>query len=75
MILFNSLEEKAAFDRFSDLMAKMMIKHGPVVLKRRKERLIEALRSSVEITAKPSTEGISRRMNAYYREGNISRKH
>ena len=25
----NTLEEKAAFDRFSDLMAKLMVKHGP----------------------------------------------
>ena len=28
MILSNTLEEKAAFDRFSDLMAKMMIKQA-----------------------------------------------
>ncbi len=75
MILSNTLEEKAAFDRFSDLMAKMMIKHGPMVLKRRKERLIEAIRSSVEITARPSTEEISRRMNAYHRAGSSCRKH
>ena len=33
MIPSNTLEEKAAFDRFSDQMAKMMIKHGPSVLK------------------------------------------
>ena len=75
MILSNTLEDKAAFDRFSDLMAKMMIKHGPMVLKRRKERLIEAIRSSVEIAAKPSTEDISRRMNAYHRAVNSCRKH
>ena len=49
MIPSNTLEEKAAFDRFSDLMAKLMVKHGPSVLKRRKERLIEAIRSSVDI--------------------------
>ena len=47
MILSNTLEEKAAFDRFSDLVAKLMVKYGPPVLKRRKERLIEAIRSSV----------------------------
>ena len=70
MIPSNTLEEKAAFDRFSDLMAKMMIKHGPSLLKRRKERLIEAIRSSIEITTKPSTEEAARRMNAYHRAVN-----
>ena len=49
----NTLEEKAAFDRFSDLMAKLMVKHGPSVLRRRKERLIEAIRSSVDIKPGP----------------------
>ena len=67
MIPSNTLEEKAAFDRFSDLMAKMMIRHGPSVLKRRKERLIETIRSSIEITTKPSIEEAARRMNAYHR--------
>ena len=70
MIPSNTLEEKAAFDRFSDQMAKMMIKHGPSVLKRRKEQLIEAIRSSIEITTKPSTEEAARWMNAYHRAVN-----
>ena len=74
MIPSNTLEEKAAFDRFSDLMAKMMIKQGSSVLKRRKERLIEAIRSSIEITTKPSTEEVFRRMNAYHRAGNSCKK-
>lgn len=65
MIHSNTLEEKAAFDRFSDLMAKLMVKHGPAVLKRRKERLIEAIRSSVEITPSVLPEDVSRRLNAY----------
>ena len=62
----NTLEEKAAFDRFSDLMAKLMVKHGPSVLRRRKERLIEAIRSSVDISPGIPPEEISRRLNAYY---------
>ena len=74
MTFCNTLEEQATFDRFSDLMAKMMIKHGPSVLRHRKEQLIEAIRSSVEITAKPSTEEVSKRMNAYHRTVNSCRK-
>ena len=67
----NTLEEKAAFDRFSDLMAtdlmaKLMVKHGPSVLKRRKERLIEAIRSSVDINPGIPPEEVSRRLNAYH---------
>ena len=62
----NTLEEKAAFDRFSDLMAKLMVKHGLSVLKRRKERLIEAIRSSVDITPGILPEEVSRRLNAYH---------
>lgn len=60
------LEEKAAFDRFSDLMAKLMVKHGPSVLRRRKERLIEAIRSSVDINPGIPPEEVSRRLNAYH---------
>ena len=66
MIPSDTLEEKAAFDRFSDLMAKLMIKYGPSVLKRRKERLIEAIRSSVDITPGIKPEDVSRRLNAYH---------
>lgn len=62
----NTLEEKAAFDRFSDLMAKLMVKHGSSVLKRRKERLIEAIRSSVDISSGIPPEEASRRLNAYH---------
>ena len=62
----NTLEEKAAFYRFSDLMAKLMVKHGPSVLKRRKELLIEAIRSSVEINPGIPPEEVSRRLNAYH---------
>ena len=62
----NTLEEKAAFDRFSDLMAKLMVKHGPSVLKRKKERLIEAIRSSVDINLGIQSEDVSRRLNAYH---------
>ena len=65
----NKIEKKAAFDRFSDLMAlmaKLMVKHGPSVLKRRKERLIEAIRSSVDIKPGIPSEEVSRRLNAYH---------
>ena len=62
----NTLEEKAAFDRFSDLMAKLMVKHGPSVLRRRKERLIEAILSSVDISPGLPPEEVSRRLNAYH---------
>ena len=66
MIPSNTLEEKAAFDRFSDLMAKLMVKHGPSILRRRKERLIEAIRSSVDINPGIPPEEVSRRLNAYH---------
>ena len=62
----NTLEEKAAFGRFSDLMAKLMVKHGPSILRRRKERLIEAIRSSVDINPGIPPEEVSRRLNAYH---------
>ena len=62
----NTLEEKAAFDRFSDLMAKLMVKHGPSVLRRRKERLIEAIRSSIDINPGIQPEEVSLRLNAYH---------
>ena len=62
----NTLEEKAAFDRFSDLMAKLMVKHGPSILRRRKERLIEAIRSSVDISPGIPPEEVSQRLNAYH---------
>ena len=67
----NTLEEKAAFDRFSDLMAKLMVKYGPSVLRRRKERLIEAIRSSVDISPGIPPGEVSRRLNAYH--NNIER--
>ncbi|MBR4395065.1 MAG: hypothetical protein IKT01_01550, partial [Eubacteriaceae bacterium] len=66
MIPSNTLEEKVAFDRFSDLMAKLMVKYGPSVLKRRKERLIEAIRSSVDINPGIQPEEVTRRLNAYH---------
>ena len=66
MIPSNTLEEKVAFDRFSDLMAKLMVKHGPAVLKRRKERLIETIRSSVDINPGIRPQDVSRRLNAYH---------
>jgi len=65
MTLSNKLEERVAFDRFSDLMAKLMVKHGPSVLMRRKERLIEAIRFSVDINTGIPPEEVSRRLNAY----------
>ena len=74
MILSNTLEEKAAFDRFSDLMAKLMVKHGPAVLKRRKERLIEAIRSSVDIVPAESSADASRRLQAYHNAADKYRK-
>ena len=66
MIPSNTLEEKVAFDRFSDLMAKLIVKHGPAVLKRRKERLIEAIRSSIDINPGIQPQDVSRRLNAYH---------
>ena len=75
MIRSDTLEEKAAFDRFSDLMAKLMVKHGPSVLKRRKERLIEAIRSSVDISPGIPPEEVSRLLEYYIRmEGLIKDK-
>jgi hypothetical protein len=47
-------------------MAKLMVKHGPSILRRRKERLIEAIRSSVDINPGIPPEEVSRRLNAYH---------
>ena len=65
MIRSDTLEEKAAFDRFSDLMAKLMIKYGPDLLKRKKEELQKLILSSVDISPKFSVERFNRRLKAY----------
>jgi len=36
--------EKAAFDVFTDMMAKMMIKHGPKVLQKQREQVLDEMR-------------------------------
>ena len=59
--------EAAAFDRFADLMAKLMIKHGPAVLKRRKEKLIEAICASMETVSPISTQTVLKRLEAYHK--------
>ena len=66
MIRSDTLEEKAAFDRFSDLMAKLMIKYGPDLLKRKKEELEKILLSSIDISPVLSTEALYRRLKAYH---------
>ncbi len=66
MIPSNALKENAAFDRFSDLMAKLMIKHGPAVLKQRQDRLMEAIWSSAEFTPYQSSEKVIQRLKAYH---------
>ena len=66
MIRSDTMEEKAAFDRFSDLMAKLMIKYGPDLLKRKKEELEKILLSSIDISPVLSTEALYRRLKAYY---------
>ena len=65
MIRSDTLEEKVAFDRFSDLMAKLMIKYGPDLLKRKKEELEKILLSSIDISPVLSTEALYRRLKAY----------
>lgn len=66
MIRSDTLEEKAAFDRFSDLMAKLMIKYGPYLPKRKKEELEKILLSSIDISPVLSTEALYRRLKAYH---------
>ena len=66
MTFSNTLEEQAAFDRFSDLMAKMKIKYGPDLLKRKKEELEKILLSSIDISPVLSTEALYCRLKAYY---------
>ena len=59
-------EEKVPFDRFSDLMAKLMVKYSPDLLKRKKEELEKILLSSIDISPVLSTEAIYRRLKAYH---------
>lgn len=66
MIRSDTPEEKAAFDRFSDLMAKLMIKYGPDLLKRKKEELEKILLSSIDISPVLSTEALYRRLKTYH---------
>ena len=66
MIRSETLEEKAAFNRFTDLMAKLMIKYGPDLLKRKKEELEKILLSSIDISPVLSTEALYRRLKAYH---------
>lgn len=66
MTFCNTLEEQATFDRFSDLMAKMMIKYGPDLLKQKKEELEKIMLSSIDISPVLSTEALYRRFKAYY---------
>ena len=58
--------EAAAFDRFVDLMAKLMIKYGPTVLKKRKEKLIEAICASMETVSPISAQTVLKRLEAYH---------
>ena len=66
MIRSDTLEEKATFERFSDLMVKLMIKYGPDLLKRKKEELEKILLSSIDISPVLSTEALYRRLKAYH---------
>ena len=66
MIRSDTLEEKAAFDRFSGLMAKLMIKYGPDLLKQKKKELEKILLSSIDISPILSTEALYRRLKAYH---------
>ena len=74
MIRSDTLEEKAAFDRFSDLIAKLMIKYGPDVLKRRKEQMLEAILSSMDFTMEQSPKEVIRRITAYHKAVENGRK-
>ena len=74
MIQSDTLEEKVAFDRFSDLMAKLMVKYGPDVLKRRKEQLLEAILSSIDFAMKQSPKETLSRITAYHKAVENSRK-
>ena len=59
------LSEEAAFERFTDLMAKLMVKYGPDVLRQRREELMRAIQDSVEITPVMSPETLLSRLKAY----------
>ena len=67
-------EEVAAFDRFSDLMAKLMIKHGPAVLKKKHDRIAELLLSSVDIAPGDVSETMLDRLQAYRKASDQYRK-
>ena len=54
-------------DRFSGLMAKLMVKYGPDVLKRRKVQLLEAMLSSIDYTMKQSPKETLSRITAMLR--------
>ena len=59
------LSEEAAFNRFTDLVAKLMVKYGPDVLKRKREDLRKAMLDSVDITSTMPPEKILMRLQAY----------
>ena len=59
------LSEEAAFGRFTDLMARLMVKYGPDVLKREREELRKAILDSVEITSTMQPESVLMRLQAY----------
>ena len=72
--LSNNPEEIAAFDRFSDLMARLMIKHGPAVLKKKHDRIAELLLSSEEIAPEDVSEMMLDRLKAYQKASDQYRK-
>ena len=59
------LSEEAAFDRFTDLMAKLMVKYGPEVLKRERGELRKAILDSVDLTSTVPPELVLMRLQAY----------
>lgn len=59
------LSEEAAFERFTDLIARLMVKYGPGVLKREREELRKAILDSVEIPSTMPPEKILMRLQAY----------
>ena len=65
-MLSNKTEEAAAFGRFTDLMAKLMVKYGPAVLKKRQEDILKEMIENLNFRGTSSDEALRRRLNAYH---------
>lgn len=61
---YNNENYNAAFERCVDLMANLMIKHGPKILERQRQRMIEQF-NNPDFQAAPSKDMTIHRLCGY----------